>query len=159
MRAVPADLGSRQQNLEPEMTLDLFAKALKRLTEKFFDLTAAQADDVRVLLLEAGFVVVLVAAVMHQVELIDEAAGLEHFQGAIDGHPVDLRVLLFGQLKQPLGIQMLARFIDQLEQNLALAREAYTPLFQRAFNGIEGHRGLYNSSLFSRPRSRADGRH
>src|SRR5712692_8640286 len=94
MRAVPADLGSRQQNLEPEMTLDLFAKALKRLTEKFFDLTAAQADDVRVLLLEAGFVVVLVAAVMHQVELIDEAAGLEHFQGAIDGHPVDLRVLL-----------------------------------------------------------------
>ena len=48
----------------------------KRLAEKFFHFAAAQADDVRVLLLEPRFVIMLIAAVVHQVELVHQAAAL-----------------------------------------------------------------------------------
>ena len=43
-------------------------------------LAAAQADDVRVLLLQAGFVIMLIAGVMHQVQLVHQAAFLEQFE-------------------------------------------------------------------------------
>src|SRR5438067_483167 len=57
--AVAADLGAGQQDLEAEVALDLLAQALQRLAEEFLDLAAAEADHVRVLLLEARLVVVL----------------------------------------------------------------------------------------------------
>ena len=134
MRAIAADLGARQQNLETEVALDLFAQALQRLAEKLFHLAAAQADDVRMLLLEAGLVVVLVAAVVHEVQLIHQTAGLQHLQRAIDGDPVQLRIFFLRHLIQPLGVEVLAGRIDQLEQNLPLAGEPNAPLFQRSFN-------------------------
>ena len=134
MRAIAAHFGARQQHLKSEVALDLLAQPLQRLAEKLFHFAAAQADDVRVLLLQARFVVMLVAAIVHQVELIHQPAGLQHFQGAVDRDPVELRVLLLGHLEQALGIQMLAGLIDQFEQNLPLAGQADAPLLQRTFN-------------------------
>ena len=61
MGAVAAHLGARQQDLESEVAFDLLAQALQRFAEEFLHLAAAKADDVRVLLLQAGFVIVLVA--------------------------------------------------------------------------------------------------
>ena len=63
VRAVAAHFGARQQDLKSEMAFDLLPQALQRLAEKFFHFAAAQADDVRVLLFQAGFVVVLVAPI------------------------------------------------------------------------------------------------
>src|SRR5581483_6318035 len=95
MRTIAADFGARDQDLKTEMRFHLAAKLLQRLAEKFLDFSAAHTNDVRVLLLEASLVVMLVAAVMHQVELVDEPALLEKFQGAIDGDPIELGIFFF----------------------------------------------------------------
>src|ERR1700733_519889 len=77
MRAVPAHLRPRQDDLKPEMTLDLFAHLLQQIAEELFDLATTQANHVGMFLFQPGLVVVLVAVVMHQVQLIHQAACLE----------------------------------------------------------------------------------
>jgi len=96
VRAIPPDLRPRQQNLKTKVALDLLAQALQRLSEKLFHLAAAQANHVRVLLLQPRFVIMLVAPIMHQVQFVDQAAGLQHLQGAVHCNPVELGVLLLG---------------------------------------------------------------
>ena len=93
----------------------------------------------RVLLFQAGFVVVLVAFVVHEIQLIHHAAGFQHFQRAVDGNAVEFRIFCLGQLIQTLGIQMLAGLIDQLEQNLALAGKAHAFFTQGTFDGVDRH--------------------
>ena len=39
-------------------------------------------------LLQAGFVVVLVAIVMHQVQLVDQAARLQQLERPVNRHPI-----------------------------------------------------------------------
>ena len=63
--------------LKPRLLFHLPAHFLQRLAEKFLHLAAAQADEMRVLLLEAALVVMLVAFEMQQIELIDQAAGFQ----------------------------------------------------------------------------------
>src|SRR5260370_5524439 len=86
MGAIAAHLRSREHDLETELRLDLLPHAVQRLPKILFDAPAAQADDVRVFLLEACLVVVLVALVVHQVQLVHEAADLEQFERAVDRH-------------------------------------------------------------------------
>ena len=111
------------------------------VAEELLNLAAAQADHVRVLLLQPRLVVVLVAVVVHQVQLVHQAAGLEQLQRPVDGHAVQLGIFFARQLEQTLGIQMLAGLIDQIEQNLALAREPHASLFERIFDTGNRHSG------------------
>jgi len=141
MGAVAADLGACDQDLKAEMALDLFAQALQGFAEELFDAAAAQADDVSMLLFEAGFVVMLVAAVVHQVELIHQAAQLQHLQGAVDRDAVDFGVTLLGHAIELLDIQVRAGAVDQFEQNLPLSSEANPTFLQRAFGRIQRHGG------------------
>src|SRR5580658_5497496 len=92
MSAIAAHFGTREQDLKTEMALDLLAQPLQRLAEKLFHLAATQANYVRVFLLEAGFVVMLIASIVHQVELIHQPAGLEHLEGAVDRDPIKLGI-------------------------------------------------------------------
>src|SRR5258705_457855 len=62
-RAVSAALGRGQKNVKTKMVFDLTTQPLKRLAKNLFPFAAAQADQVGVLLLHAGLVVVLVPAV------------------------------------------------------------------------------------------------
>src|SRR5262245_24416255 len=101
-------------------------------------------------LLEARLVVVLIAAIMHEIELVDETAGLEHLERAIHRNPIQLRVLLLGHLKETLGIQVLAGLIDQFKQDLPLAGETNPALFQRTFDGVKSHSG--DSPILAIPR-------
>ena len=121
------------------MRFHLPAHFLQRLAEKFLDFAAAQADDVRVLLLQAGFVIVLVAAVVHQVQLVHQAALLEQLQRAVDGDAIELGILLLGQLKQAFGVQVAAGLVDQVEQHAALARQPHAALAQGILNAGVGH--------------------
>src|SRR5579872_6289746 len=115
VRAIAAHFGARQQHLKSEVSLNLLPQALQRFAEKLFHLAAAQADDVSVLLLQPRLVVMLIDAVVHEVELIHQAAFLQHFQRPIDGDAVDLRIFFLGQLVKPVGVQMLTGLIDQLQ--------------------------------------------
>ena len=64
MRAIASHFGSRENDLKSEMGFDLAAQPLQRLAKKLFHLAATEANDVRVLLLAAGFVVMLLAGVV-----------------------------------------------------------------------------------------------
>ena len=124
MRAVPADFRAREGDLESELRLHLAADGLELFAEKLLDAAAAQADDVRVLLLQAGFVVMLFAFEVGQIQLVHQAAFLEQLQRAIDGDAVELGIFFLGHLIQTLGVQMQAGVVDQVEQQPPLAREA-----------------------------------
>jgi hypothetical protein len=139
MRAVSADLGAREGDFESEMLFDLLPHFLERLAEILFNFAAAQADDVRVLLLEASFVVVLIAGVMHEIELVDESAFLEQLERTIDCDAVEFRVLFLGKLIETLGIEMKAGVIDQVQQDTPLASQPDATLAKRILNAGVRH--------------------
>ncbi len=91
------------------------------------------------LLLHARLVVVLISAEMHQIQFVDQTALLQHFQRAVNGNAVELGILFARKVIQRLGVEMLAGFIDQIEQNLALPRKAHAPLFQRTLHSRGNH--------------------
>jgi hypothetical protein len=97
---------------------------MQRISEEFLDPAAAQANDVRMFLLESCLVVVLVAGVMHQIELIHQPAHLEQFERPVNRYAVQLRIFRFGELVQRLGIQVLPGLINQIQEDLALPRQA-----------------------------------
>ena len=96
MGAIASHLSAGQKDLESKMAFDLLAQPLQRLAEKLLHFAAPQADHVRVLLFQPGLVVVLIAGVVHQVQLIHQAAVLEHFQGAVDRDAVQLGIFFLG---------------------------------------------------------------
>ena len=136
---VPAHLRPRQDDLKSEMSLDLFAHLLQQVAKELFDFAAAQANHVGMFLFQPRLVVVLVAIVMHQVQLVHQAACLQQLQRPVHGDAVQLRIFFARQREQTFGIQMLAGLIDQIEQNLPLAREPNALLFQRIFNAGNRH--------------------
>src|ERR1039458_5394610 len=75
----PAVLEAMQRPLLGHLDPDLH----DILTELVATLRATWRAE-RVLLLQPGFVVVLVARVVHEVQLIHQAASLEHFQRTVD---------------------------------------------------------------------------
>src|SRR5229473_128047 len=73
VRAVAANLGPCQKNVEAKMALDLTPQPLQWLAEKFLYLPALETNYVRMLLLHARFVIVLIAAIVHEIEFIHQA--------------------------------------------------------------------------------------
>jgi len=124
MRAVSADLCPGEQNLKAEVRLNLSPQTLQWIAKKLLDLSAAKTDHVRMFLLGLRLVVVLIPTIVHQIQLVHQAAFFEELQSAIDRHPVEFRILLFGHLIEIFSVQMLAGFIDQFEQYLPLPRES-----------------------------------
>jgi hypothetical protein len=136
---VPAHLGPRQDDLKSEMSLYLIAHLLQQVAKELLNLAAAHTNYMGMFLFQAGFVIMLVAIVMHQVQLVHQAARFEKLQGSVHGDAVQLRIFFTRECEQTFGIQMLARLINQVEQNLALAREPYALLFQLIFNAGNIH--------------------
>src|SRR2546422_3099887 len=81
--AVAADFGAGDGDLHATIALDLTLKLLKQAALELADFTAAQASDVDVVAGAVAFVVVLVAADVQHVQLVDQAVALEQVQGAI----------------------------------------------------------------------------
>ena len=138
---VPAHLGPRQNDLKPEMRLDLLPHFLQQIAEELFDFAAAQANHVGMFLFQPSLVVVLVAVMMHQVQLVHQAARLQQLQRPVNGDAIQFRIFFTREREQAFGIQMLAGLIDQIQQDLPLAREAYALLFQRIFDAGNRHEG------------------
>ena len=115
------------------------------------------------LALEARFVIVLLALIVHQVQLVDQALLLEHLEGAIHSDLIDLGVFLGGQFIDLVRVQMRARVMDQAEDQFPLARQPQAPTTQHLervrFELLRGHR--HQSSILSgraNPRGRSLGR-
>ena len=108
------------------MGFNLFSEPAQRLTEEFLDFAAAETDNVCMLLFAPRLVVVLLARMMHQVKLVNQTAFLQELQRAVHGDAVQLRIALAGELAEAIGIEMFAGFVEKIEQDFALAREAHT---------------------------------
>ena len=147
MGTVPSHFGPRQDNLESEMSLDLFPHLLQQVAEELFDFAAAQANHMGMFLFQPRLVVVLVPVVMHQIQLVHQAAGLQELERPVNGDPVQFRIFFAREREQTLGIQMLAGLIDEIEQNLPLAREPNALLFQRIFDSGDRHEGTLRDPL------------
>jgi hypothetical protein len=139
MGAVAADLGAGERYLESEVLFDLPAHFLERLAEVFFDFSAAQADDVRVFLFEARFVIMLIPGVVHQVELVNQPAFFEQFQRPVDGDAIEFRVLFFRELIETFGVEMEAGVINQIEQDAALASQPDASVAKGILDAGVGH--------------------
>lgn len=131
VRTVAADFRAGDQNLEAEVRFHLAADSLQGFAEKLLDTPAAQAHHMCVLLLHSRFVVMLLAIEMHQIKLINQTARFQHLQRAVNSNTVQLRIFFFGKMVKTFGIKVLARFVDQIQQDLALACYANSFLLQR----------------------------
>src|SRR5579862_8913949 len=69
---IAAHFGASENDFETEGRFHLFAKLFERRPEEFLNLATAHADDVGVFAFEARLIVVLVAAVVHEIELVDQ---------------------------------------------------------------------------------------
>jgi hypothetical protein len=125
---IAAHFRASQKDLKAKMRFDLPAQPLQRFAEKLLNASAPQANHVRVFAFHARLVIMLVAGVMHEVQLIHQAAVLEHLQRAVHRDAIHLRVALAGQLEELLGVQVRTGFVDQVEKNLALASETDSAL-------------------------------
>ena len=116
VRAVTAHLGASEYDFETELRTDLGSEVAQFLAEEFLDSAAPKADDMRVFLLKARFVIMLVAFEMCEVKFVDKSALLEKLQSTVDGNPVEFGVFLLRHLKQALGIEVKARLVNEFEQ-------------------------------------------
>jgi hypothetical protein len=137
--AIATHFRSGQQDLEAEVTLDLPPQSLERLTEELFHFAATQADDVRVLLLHAGLVVMLIPAIVHQVQLIHKTALFQQLERAVYGDTVEFGILLLGHLEQTFRVQMFTRLVQQIHENLPLPGGADASFFEGTPDGLDGH--------------------
>jgi len=149
IRAIAAHLGPSRHNLEAQTALHLPAHLLKRLAEKFLDLSAAQTNEMGVLLLEAALIIMLVTFKMEQIQLIDQAAGFQELERPIDCDPIELGVFFLGKLVQRLGVQMLAGAVEKIQQDAALARKPYPAFAERILNSGSSWQHCLEGSKFA----------
>ena len=77
----------------------------------------------RVFLFAAGLVIMLFARLMHEIELVHEAAFFKQLERAVNGHAVQFRVALLGEVEEAFGIEVFAGFIDKVEEDFPLPRQ------------------------------------
>lgn len=82
------------------------------------------------LLLAPCFIVVLFAVEMHQIQLIHQAALFQKLQRTVHGDTIDFRISFFCKEIEAIRVQMPTGPIDQIEEYLALTREAHPLLLQ-----------------------------
>jgi hypothetical protein len=81
----------------------------------------------------------LIAPDVHQVEFVYKTALLQHLEGAIHGHPIQLWIHRLSEMIKALRVQMFPRLVDQIQQDLALASEPNTFLLERVPNALGCH--------------------
>jgi hypothetical protein len=139
MGAVAADLSAGEHYFKSEVGFHLFAHFLKGLAEIFFDFSAAQADDVRVFLLEAGFIIMLIAGMMHEVQLVNQPALFEEFERPVDRDAIKLGILFLGKAIETFSVEVQAGIVDQIEQDAALPSQPDATLAKGVLDTGGGH--------------------
>ena len=77
----------------------------------------------------------LVAFVVEQIELVDQAFLLEDLKSSVNSHAIDARIAFLGEFVELVGVEVDVRLVDQLKQQLALSREPDAVLSQWSSNG------------------------
>src|SRR5580704_14835057 len=72
-----------------------------------------------------AFVIMPMAVDMQQIEFVEQAVALEHFERAIDGHAMHSRIDFLGAFQDGIGGQVLLGLVHDVQQDAALAREPH----------------------------------
>jgi len=123
--AIAADLHPRHGDADARIALHLPLELLEKLALHFAHFAAAQASHVNVVARPVAFVIVPVTVNVQQVELIQQAMALEHFERAIDGHAMHPRIHLLRALQQRIGGEVLFGLVHDVQQNAPLPREPH----------------------------------
>src|SRR6266852_4149207 len=129
--AVAADFGAGDGDLDAAVALDLVLELLEQAALELAHLATAQASDVDVVAGAVAFVVVLVAADVQQVELVDQPVALEQIESPIDGDAVHPRVDALRPAEDGAGIEVPLGAIHHLQQDAPLASQPHTAVFER----------------------------
>jgi hypothetical protein len=121
--AVAADFGAGYCDFYLAIAFDLLFELLEEGAFYFPYLAAAQAGDVNVVAQAVAFVIVLIAADVEKVKLVDEAVALEHIQCAIDGDAMDVGIDFLGAFEDGSGVEVLIGIVHNLDENAALTGE------------------------------------
>ena len=117
-----AYFGAGNRNFDAAIVGNLTLQLLEEAGLEFADFAAAQAGDVDVIARAVGFVVMLIAAEMQEVEFVDQAMALQEIEGAIDGDAMDAGIDALGALKDFVGGEVALGAVHDLEEDAALAR-------------------------------------
>ena len=117
----------------PVSCCDLALELLEKIAFHLAHFPAAQAGDVDVVARPVAFVVVPVAVDVQQIELVEQAVALEHFERAVDGDAMNARIDFLRALENGIGGQVLLGLVHDFEQHAPLARQPHAaPLERRA---------------------------
>src|SRR5712692_1948287 len=122
--AIAADFSACNRDLDLEFPFDLFLHLFVKRALEFAHLPAFQAGNVDVFARAMTLVVVPVAADMQQVQLVNQAVGLEQVNGAVNGYGVDAGIDLARAGEDFRGVQVPLRGIHHFQDHQALARQA-----------------------------------
>ncbi len=114
----------------PVSWCDLALELLEKVAFDLANLPAAQAGDVNVVAGAMAFVVVAVTMNVEQIELIEQAVALEHFERAVDGDAMNPRIDFLGAFEDGVGGQVLFGLVHDLEQYAPLPRESHAAAAQ-----------------------------
>ena len=121
MGAVAADFCARYGDFNLAIVFDLLLQLLEESAFHFSNFSATQTGDVNVIAQAVAFVIMLIAADMEQVKLVNQADALEHIERAIDGDAMDVRIDFLGAFENGSGVQVLVSMVHDLDENTALA--------------------------------------
>jgi hypothetical protein len=140
--AETTDFGARNRDFEVAIEGNLLLQILVKLAFEFAYLAAANAGDMNMIARAMALIEVPMTAEVKQVELVDQAQFLEHFEGAIYGDARDRRIDFLGAGKDFVRVKMLRRAFDHLKQGPALARETDPAGSEFALQTTEGFRNI-----------------
>jgi len=124
MAASPAYFQAHDANVKTLLPGDFSLQAFEQRAGKLLDPPTLEARQVNMIDIGLGFVKVLLAIQMHQVELVDQPQFLEKFNGPVHCCAIDLAVALLRQRQQGRGIQVPVRLLNRFEQDPPLAGDA-----------------------------------
>jgi len=121
--AVAADFGAGDGDFDLAIVFDFPFELLEESAFHFPYFPATQTGNVNVIAQTVAFVIVLIAANVEKVELVNEADALEHIECAVNGDAVNAGIDFLRAIEDCSGIQMLVGAIHYLHENTTLASE------------------------------------
>jgi hypothetical protein len=128
-----ADFGAGDRNFDAAIVGDLTFQLLEEAGLEFSDFAAAQAGDVDVIARSMGFVVMLIAAEMEEIEFVDQAMALQEIEGAIDSDAMDMGIDALRALEDFVGGEVALGAVHHLKEDAPLTREADAFFGERSF--------------------------
>jgi hypothetical protein len=129
--APPAYFQANYSNLKLILPRDFGLELFEARARVLSDRSAFEADEVQVIKIGSGFIIVLFTFEVHQIQFVNQTQCLEQFQRAIDSGAVDLGIFPSSQHQERRGVKVPFGVFDGFDQRSSLLR--YSEALRRQF--------------------------